>query len=114
MYGKLKKDIGKILRKLCEMKKVTLIEGKVCKDHVHMYVSLPPKMKVSEFMGFIKGKSALMIFDKYPQLGSKWDRHFWAKGYYVVTVGNINEETIIKYIREQEERESKEGSEKPL
>ena len=108
LYGNIKRDVGEALRKLCEMKKVKLIEGKVCKDHIHMYVSVPPKLSVSEFMGFLKGKSALMIFDRHPDKTSKWDRHFWAKGYYVSTVGNINEATIIEYIKSQEEKDKQE------
>ena len=105
MYGEVKKSIGEILRKLCEMKSVTLIEGAVCKDHVHMYVSIPPKLAVSEFMGYLKGKSALMLFDKFPQYRTSGKKNFWARGYYVVTVGNVNEETIKQYIADQEEND---------
>jgi putative transposase len=105
MYGEVKKAIGEILRKLCEMKGVTLIEGAVCKDHVHMYVSIPPKLAVSEFMGYTKGKSALMLFDKFPQYKAHGQRNFWARGYYAVTVGNVNEITIRDYIKEQEEND---------
>lgn len=108
IYGRLKKDIREILRKLCEYKKVEIIEGAVCSDHIHLCVSIPPKLSVSEFLGYLKGKSALMIFDKHPELGSKWDRTFWARGYYVSTVGNITEESIKKYISEQEEESKKE------
>lgn len=108
IYGRLKKDIREILRKLCEYKKVEIIEGAVCSDHIHMCVSIPPKLSVSEFLGYLKGKSALMIFDKHPELGSKWDRTFWARGYYVSTVGNITEEAIKKYISEQKEESKKE------
>lgn len=83
-----------------------LIEGKVCKDHVHTYVAIPPKMSVSEFMSYLKGKSALMFFDRHPELRPKYaDRQFWARGYYVTTVGNVNEETIRQYIKEQEEND---------
>lgn len=104
MYGQVKKDIADILKKLCEMKQVQLIEGKVCKDHVHMYLAIPPKLSVSEVMSYIKGKSALMLFDRYPEYKTRnADRHFWARGYYVSTVGNVNEETIMQYIRNQEE-----------
>ena len=92
--------------KLCEMKGVSLIEGKVCKDHIHMYVAIPPKLSVSDFMSYLKGKSALMFFDRHPELRPKYvDRHFWVRGYYVATVGNVNEETIRRYIREQEEND---------
>lgn len=104
MYGSNKKDIVEIIKKLCEMKSVELIEGKVCVDHVHMYVGIPPKMAVSEFMSYLKGKSSLMFFDRHPEYRPKWgDRHFWARGYYVATVGNVNEDTIREYIRSQEE-----------
>lgn len=104
MYGELKREIAEILKKLCEMKQVRLIEGKVCGNHVHMYVAIPPKMSVSEFMSYLKGKSSLMIFDRHPEYRVKGgNRHFWARGYYVATVGNVNEETIIEYIKNQEE-----------
>ena len=92
-----------ILRTLCNYKKVEIIEGAVCKDHVHLCVSIPPKLSVSEFMGYLKGKSALMINDKHPEMENKWNREFWARGYYVSTIGNVNEETIKKYISEQED-----------
>ena len=99
MYGELKRDLVEILKKLCEMKQVQIIEGKVCKDHIHMYVAIPPKMSVSDFMSYLKGKSTLMLFDRHPEYRQKWaDRHFWARGYYVSTVGNVNEETIIRYL----------------
>ena len=113
MYGELKKDIVEIIKKLCEMKQVELIDGRVCKDHVHMYVAIPPKMSVSEFLSYLKGKSALMFFDRHPEYCAKWgDRHFWARGYYVATVGNVNEETSIRYIREQEENDKLEDGRK--
>ena len=85
------------------MKQVNLISGNVCKDHIHMYVSIPPKLSISEFMGFLKGKSSLQIFDRHPQYGTKWNGHFRARGYYVATVGNVNEATILEYIKQQEE-----------
>ena len=101
MYGSNKKDIAEIVKKRCEMKGVQLIEGKVCVDHIHMYVAIPTKMSVSEFMSYLKGKSALMFYDRHPEMRTKWgDRHLWARGYYVATVGNVNEETIRNYIRE--------------
>ncbi|MEG0713001.1 MAG: IS200/IS605 family transposase [Niameybacter sp.] len=99
MFGQTKADIREILKKLCEYKKVEIIEGAVCSDHVHLCVSIPPKLSISEFVGYLKGKSALMIFDKHPEHGTKWDRKFWARGYYVCTVGNITEEAIKKYIQ---------------
>ena len=85
------------------MKVVNIIEGKVCVDHVHMYVAIPPKLSVSDFMSYLKGKSALMFYDRHPEVRAKWgDRHLWARGYYVSMVGNVNEETIRTYIREQQ------------
>lgn len=72
MYGELKRDIVEIIKKLCEMKQVALIDGKVCRDHIHMYVAIPPKMSVSEFMSHLKGKSTLMLFDRHPEYRSKW------------------------------------------
>ncbi len=110
MYGQYKSDLVEIIKKLCEMKAVSLIEGKVCVDHIHMYVAIPPKLSVSDFMSYLKGKSALMFFDRHPELRPKYgDRHFWARGYYVSTVGNVNEDTIRKYIQEQEENDKLEG-----
>ena len=106
LYGKI--DVREIIRILCKYKKVEIIEGAVCKDHVHLCLSIPPKMSVSDFMGYLKGKSALMIFDRHPELGEKWNREFWARGYYVSTIGNVNEEMVKKYIREQEEESYKE------
>ena len=101
MYGENKKDIAEILKKLCEMKSVQLIEGKVCVDHIHMYVAIPPKLSVSEFMSYLKGKSSLMFFDRHPEFCHKYsDRHFWARGYYVDTVGR-NKEAIKRYIQNQ-------------
>ena len=111
LYGTVRKDVGEILRKLCEMKGVSLIEGTVCVDHVHMYAAIPPKISVSDFMAYLKGKSSLMIFDRHPELRTRWnDRHLWARGYYVATVGNVNEETVRNYIREQEENDRLEDS----
>ncbi len=111
MYGRVKKDMREILKTLCDYKKVEIIEGAVCVDHVHMCVSIPPKLRVSEFMGYLKGKSALMIFDRHPDMGSKYNRHFWARGYYVATVGDISEDVIRKYISEQEAEDRKEDQE---
>ena len=110
MYGEVKRDLIQILPKLCEMKGVEILEGKVCKDHIHMYVEIPPKLSVSDFMGYLKGKSTLMLFDRHPEYRQKGgNRHFWARGYYVTTVGNVNEETICQYIQEQEENDKLEG-----
>jgi putative transposase len=102
MYGALRSDVRDILRKLCEHKGVEIKEGAVCADHVHLCVKIPPKLSVSEFMGYLKGKSALMIFDRHPQYRTRGDRHFWARGYYVDTVGR-NEQQIRKYITGQNE-----------
>ena len=99
IYGELRADIGKILRKLCEEKKVEIIEAEACIDHVHMLVSMPPHLSVSQFMGFLKGKSTLMIFDRHANLKYKYgSRHFWCRGYYVDTVGK-NKRVIEEYIR---------------
>ena len=101
IYGELQADIGKILRKLCAEKKVEIIEAEACIDHVHMLVSMPPHLSVSQFMGFLKGKSTLMIFDRHANLKYKYgSRHFWCRGYYVDTVGK-NKKVIEEYIRNQ-------------
>ena len=101
IYGELQADIGKILRKLCAEKKVEIIEAEACVDHVHMLVSMPPHLSVSQFMGFLKGKSTLMIFDRHANLKYKYgSRHFWCRGYYVDTVGK-NKKVIEEYIRNQ-------------
>ena len=101
IYGELKADIGKILRKLCEEKKVELIEAEACPDHIHMLVSIPPYISISQFMGYIKSKSALIIFDRHANLKYKYgNRHFWATGYFVDTVGK-NEKIIREYIQNQ-------------
>ena len=101
-YGKLREDIRDIIIMLCKRKGVNIIEGEVCPDHIHLLVEIPPKMSVSYFMGYLKGKSALMMFDKHANLKYKFgNRHFWSEGYYVSTVG-LNEATVKKYIREQE------------
>ena len=105
IYGKLRRDIGEILRKLCEQKGVEIIEAEACIDHIHMLVSIPPHISVSRFMGFLKGKSSLMIFDRHGNLKYKYgSRHFWARGYYVDTVGK-NEKMIAEYIRNQLEED---------
>ena len=101
IYGKIKYDIGQMLRKLCEYKGVEIIEAKACKDHIHMLVSIPPKYSVAQIMGYLKGKSSLMIFEKYANLKYKYgNRHFWCRGYYVSTVGR-NKRAIQEYIRNQ-------------
>lgn len=105
IYGKLRKDIGEIIRKLCEQKKVEIIEAEACPDHIHMLVSIPPYLSVSQFMGYLKGKSSLMIFDRHANLKYKYgSRHFWRRGYYVDTVGR-NKKVIAEYIRNQLEED---------
>ena len=105
IYNQYRESIGGILRQLCGYKGVEIIEGNLMIDHVHMLVSIPPKISVSSFMGYLKGKSALMIFDKHANLKYKFgNRHFWAEGYYVSTVG-LNEATIKKYIEEQDKQD---------
>lgn len=101
IYGKLKADIGQILRKLCEQKGVEIIEAEACADHIHMLVSIPPNLSVAQFMGYLKGKSTLMIFDRHANLKYKYgSRHFWCRGYYVDTVGR-NKKAVEEYIRKQ-------------
>ena len=101
IYGKIKVDIGKMLRKLCEYKGIEIIEAEACKDHIHMLVSIPPKYSVSQIMGYLKGKSSLMIFEKYANLKYKYgNRHFWCRGFYVDTVGR-NKKAIEQYIKNQ-------------
>lgn len=100
-YGEKKLEIGKILRELCKWKGVNIIEAEVCSDHVHMLVEIPPKMAVSWFMGFLKGKSSLMIYEKWGNLKYKYrGREFWCRGYYVDTVGK-NTKAIAEYIKNQ-------------
>ena len=101
IYGEIKADIGQILRKLCEHKEIEIIEANACPDHIHMPVSIPPKYSVSQIMGYLKGKSSLMIFDRHENLKYKYgNRQFWCKGYYVDTVGR-NKKAIAEYIRNQ-------------
>jgi putative transposase len=109
MYGKVKTDVREIIKKLCAYKEVEIVSGSVSIDHVHLCAKIPPKISISEFMGYLKGKSALMIFDRNPEYRLKNDRHFWAKGYYVNTVGK-NEEEIKKYIKNQNEADMIEDS----
>ncbi len=105
IYGKYKAEIGKILRTICERYRIEIIEAQACPDHIHMLVSIPPKMSVSKFMGILKGKSSLMIFDRFAQLKYRYgNRHFWARGYYVDTVGR-NKTAIAKYIANQMEED---------
>ena len=101
IYGDIRKDIGVILRTLCERKGVEIIEAELCPDHIHMLVSIPPDISVSQFVGYLKGKSALMIFERHANLKYKYgNRHFWCRGYYVDTVGK-NEKMIQDYMKNQ-------------
>ena len=101
IFGQIQADIGKILRQLCQQKGVEIIEAYMCPDHVHMLLSIPPKYSVSQIMGYLKGKSSLMIFDRHANLKYKYgNRHFWARGYYVDTVGR-NKKQIQEYIKNQ-------------
>ena len=100
-FGEKRLEIGKILRKLCEFKQITIIEAEVCPDHVHMLVEIPPKMSVSGFVGYLKGKSSLLIYQRWGNLKFKYrNREFWCRGYYVDTVGK-NKHKIAEYIRNQ-------------
>ena len=105
IYGKFRKDIGEILRKLCEAKGVEILEAQACIDHIHMLVCIPPHISVAQFMGYLKGKSALMMFDRHANLKYKYgSRHFWCRGYFVDTVGR-NERAVKDYIRNQLEED---------
>ena len=105
IYGKIKADVGKILRELSERKGVEILEAECCPDHIHMLVAIPPHMSVSEYMGYLKSKSSLMIFDRHANLKYKYgNRHFWCRGYYVDTVGK-NKRIIAEYIRNQLEED---------
>ena len=107
IYGRIKVSIGRILRELCERKHVEIIEANACPDHIHMLVKIPPKMSVADFMGYLKGKSSLMIFDQHANLKYKYgNRHFWCRGYYVDTVGR-NEKVIQEYIKRQLEEDQR-------
>jgi putative transposase len=101
IYGQIKQDIGKILRLLCQRKEIEIIEAECCKDHVHMLIKIPPKYSVSSVMGYLKGKSSLMIFERHANLKYKYgNRHFWCRGYFVDTVGK-NAKKIEEYIHNQ-------------
>ena len=101
IYGKIKADIGKILRQLCDQKGIEIIEAELCPDHVHMLLAIPPKYSVAQIMGYLKGKSSLMIFDRHANMKYRYgNRHFWCRGYYVDTVGR-NKKAIAEYIRNQ-------------
>lgn len=110
LYGRLRNDVREILSTLCKYKNVEIIAGAVREDHVHLSVAIPPKLSVSNFMGYLKGKSTLMIYDRHPEMQSKWDKAFRARGNYVETIGNITDEAVQKYIKEQAEESRKEDS----
>ena len=102
VYNQYRESMGEIIKLLCQYKGVEIVEGHLMPDHVHLLLSIPPKLSVASFMGYLKGKSSLMMFQRHSNLTYKFgNRHFWAEGYYVSTVG-LNEETIKKYIQEQE------------
>ena len=106
IYGRLKVDIGKILRELCSRKGIDIIEAELCSDHVHMLVRIPPKYSVSQIMAYLKGKSSLIIFDRHTNLKYKYgNRHFWCRGYYVDTVGK-NAKKIQEYIQRQQQEDA--------
>ena len=106
VYGQIKKDIGEIIRKLCNEKKVAIIEAEACPNHIHMLVSIPPYLSIAQFVGFLKSKSTLMIFDRHANLKYKYgSRSFWCRGYYVDTVGK-NERIIQEYIKNQLQEDS--------
>ena len=105
IYAHLRENIRDIIKDLCKWKGIAILEGHMMPEHIHLLVSIPPKYSVSSFMGYLKGKSAMMIFERHANLKYKFgNRHFWATGYYVSTVG-LNEATIAKYIREQEKHD---------
>lgn len=105
IFGELKTDIGKILRDLCDRKGIEIVEAELCRDHVHMLIKIPPKFSVSQIMGYLKGKSSLIIFDRHANLKYKYgNRHFWCRGYYVDTVGK-NAKKIQEYIKNQLEED---------
>ena len=105
IYNEIKADIRDIIKDLCKWKGIEILEGHLMPDHIHLLVSIPPKYSVSAVMGYLKGKSAMMIFERHANLKYKYgNRNFWATGYYVSTVG-LNEATVAKYIREQEKQD---------
>lgn len=110
IYGKIRADIGRIIRQLCEYKGVEIVEAHACSDHIHMLVKIPSKIAVSNFMGYLKGKSSLMIFERHANLKYKYgNRNFWAKGYFVSTVG-LNAEIVKEYIKNQEKEDMMEDN----
>ena len=110
LFGQLRQDVREIIDTLCKYKDVEIVAGAVCIDHVHLRAMIPPKMSISSFMGYLKEKSTLMIYDRHPEMQSKWNKAFWARGYYVETIGNITESAVKKYIQEQAEESRKEDT----
>lgn len=104
LYGKIKEDVRENLSTLCKYKNVDIIAGAVCVDYVHLSVAIPPKLSISNFMGYLKGKSTLMIYDRHPEMQNKWDKAFWARGYYVETIGNITDEAVQRSTLENRQR----------
>ena len=105
IYGKLRQEVVGVLKRLCEYKKLEIVEGKACIDHIHLCLSIPPKYSVAGMIGYLKGKSSMIIFERFSKLKKNFKgHHFWARGYYVNTVG-LDEGKIKKYIRDQEENE---------
>ena len=106
IYGKLRRDIGNILRKLCEYKQVEVIEGTACADHIHVCLSIPPKYSVATIVGYLKGKSTMIVYERFSSLRRNFRGHnFWARGYYVSTVG-LDEQKVRQYIKNQQEQDS--------
>lgn len=103
----MREDVREIIATLCKYKNVEIIAGAVCIDHVHLSIAIPPKLSVSDFMGYLKGKSTLMLYDRHPELQSKWDKAFWARGYYVETIGNITDAAVQKYIKSKPRNQEK-------
>ena len=110
LYGRIRIDVREIINTLCQYKNVEIIAGAVCEDHVHLSVAIPPKISISNFMGDLNRNSTLIIYDRHPELQSKWDKAFWARGYYMETIDNITDEVVQKYIKEQAEESRKEDS----
>ncbi len=106
IYGRLRQEIVRILKRLCEYKGIEIVEGKACVDHIHLCLSIPPKYSVAGMIGYLKGKSSMVLFEQFSKLKKNFKgHHFWARGYYVNTVG-LDEGKIKKYIRDQDENES--------
>ena len=108
LYGRERVDVREILRTLCKYKNVEIVAGSVMLDHIHLVVAIPPKLAVSDFVGYLKGKSALQIFDRHPEMATRYDRTMWARGYFVSTIADVDEATIRKYVEEQYEESKKE------